>query len=91
MNSAPPEPVRQPWPEPPFAPELLAEFQAGVLPQALSEHIATRLPNDPRGREVLAALESTRTELGRTGLPDDPMPTAVRARLSGLIDGLRTD
>ena len=47
------------FPEPPFTPELIADFHAGALDEALAHHVQQRLPDDPEAMETLAALDAT--------------------------------
>lgn len=75
------------YPEPPFDDELLADYDAGALSPELTKHIAERLPDDPHGRRVLAALAATRAELAAAPLPDEPIPDAVAERLRNLVRG----
>ena len=77
-----------PLPEPPFSARLLADYDVGALPAELTAHIAARLPDDPDGQRILAALAATRAELAAAPVEQTPIPAAVAERLRNLV---RTD
>lgn len=66
------------FPEPPFTPELIADFHAGALDDALAHHVQTRLPDDPEAMETLAALDAT-VEALRTASVETVIPPELRA------------
>lgn len=72
-------------PQPPFDDELLADYDAGLLSPALTEHITCRLPDDPRGQRLLAALATTRADLAAAPVEPTPVPEAVAERLRNLV------
>ena len=66
------------FPEPPFTPELIADFHAGALDEALAHHVQQRLPDDPEAMETLAALDAT-VEALRTSSVETVVPSELRA------------
>ncbi|RCW47219.1 hypothetical protein DFQ14_101565 [Halopolyspora algeriensis] len=64
---------------PPWSPNLLADFQAGLLDPETHETLRARVDNDPQAQEVLAALDTTRAEL--RNLPSPPLPGEVTERI----------
>lgn len=75
-------------PEPPFAPELLAAYDAQALPAAVADHITRCLPHDPRAQRILDALAATRAQLRAAGTTVADLPPAVDERLQALLDDL---
>ncbi|WHU46970.1 hypothetical protein QNM97_23950 [Gordonia sp. L191] len=68
------------FPDPPYSVDLLSDLDAGVLEPDVAAHIRSRLADDPGAREVLAALESLRTDLRDLPVPREPVPEWVDAR-----------
>jgi len=66
--------------EPPSAlpSDLLADLDAGLLDPARAAEVRAAADRDPHAAAVLAALATTRTELGE--LPDPPVPAEYAAR-----------
>lgn len=66
--------------EPPSAlpNDLLADLDAGLLDPARAAEVRAAADRDPHAAAVLAALATTRTELGE--LPDPPVPAEYAAR-----------
>lgn len=64
---------------PPWSPDLLADFHAGLLDRETHEALRARVEADPQAQEVLSALESTRAELRNLPLP--PAPDDVTERI----------
>ncbi|WP_148302111.1 hypothetical protein [Tomitella biformata] len=75
------DPVPGETPTPPFAPELLADLHAGLLPDAEADALWPRAREDADAAAVLAALDTTAAELRTLGGPVEPMPEFVAARL----------
>ncbi|WP_161925693.1 anti-sigma factor family protein [Gordonia crocea] len=67
------------FPEPPFAPELIADLHAGALEDDLATHIRSRLDADPDARDLLESLDATVDALGGLPAPAVTVPEEVRA------------
>ncbi|MFT4202151.1 hypothetical protein [Gordonia sp. (in: high G+C Gram-positive bacteria)] len=78
------------FPEPPFAPELIADLHAGVLDDELAAHVRTRLPEDPAARDTLAALDATVAALAGRPAPEVDVPPEVRATSEATLHRLET-
>ncbi|MBA8827718.1 hypothetical protein FHX42_005123 [Saccharopolyspora lacisalsi] len=65
---------------PPWSPELLADFQAGVLDRETADELRPRVRADPEARQILAALEVTGAELA------DPPPLSIPDDVAVRID-----
>lgn len=81
--------VSRVFPEPPFAPELIAEFHAGALDDALNAHVQAHLPEDPDAQELLAALDETVDALRTMEPPAVAVPDQVRAASETTLAGFR--
>lgn len=68
---------------PPWPPELLADFQAGLLDRKTTEELHPRVHADPEAREILSALETTGAELA--DLPPLPIPDDVATRIDSAL------
>lgn len=72
---------------PPWSVDLLADLHAGVLDPELSSTLWPQVNADPEAREVLAALDSIKVELGQLGsAPAEPMPAQFAAQLDAAIE-----
>ncbi|GAB11716.1 hypothetical protein GOARA_087_00090 [Gordonia araii NBRC 100433] len=71
--------VSQALPEPPFAPELIADLHAGLLDEKTADHVRARLPEDPDAQETLDSLTATVEALRGTPAPAVAVPPELRA------------
>lgn len=69
--------------DPPWSPELLADFHAGLLDQETHEALHAQLRTDPQAREVLSALEATSAQLHTLRLP--AIPDHVTERIEAAL------
>ncbi|MFT3901512.1 MAG: hypothetical protein QM728_14880 [Gordonia sp. (in: high G+C Gram-positive bacteria)] len=79
------------FPEPPFAPELIADLHAGVLDDDLAAHVRSRLPEDPQAAETLAALEATVSALHGAPAPEVEVSPELRAASEATLASLESD
>lgn len=80
------------FPEPPFTPELIADFHGGALDPALAQHVQQRLPDDPDAMATLASLEATVDALLGAPPADVVVPPEVRTASEATLARLeRTD
>ncbi|MDL9947795.1 hypothetical protein QSJ19_19875 [Gordonia sp. ABSL11-1] len=78
-------------PAPPFAPELLADLHAGLLPRDVADHLWSHLDDDPDARSILAALDRTTERLRSTPPPARPVPPDVAARTRATLDRISAE
>lgn len=71
--------VSRVFPEPPFAPEVIADLHAGALDDDVAAHVRSRLPQDPAAQQVLESLQATTAALNGLPAPDVVVPESVRA------------
>ncbi|MDR7302028.1 hypothetical protein [Haloactinomyces albus] len=69
--------------DPPWSPELLADFHAELLDQETQDAVHAQVRTDSQAREVLSALETTSAEL-RT-LPSPAIPDDVTERIEAAL------
>lgn len=67
------------FPEPPFTPELIADFHAGALDDALAQHVQQRLADDPEAMGTLASLDATVDALRGLSTAETLVPPELRA------------
>lgn len=65
--------------DPPWSPELLAEFHAGSLDRETADELRPRVRADPAAQEILSALDATGAALD--GQPPLTMPDHVAGRI----------
>lgn len=77
-------------PEPPFSAEVVASYDAGVYPEAVSEHLQSHLRADPHSQYVLSALGRVRRDLAAIREPGagPDLPEHVRLRVDSTLAGL---
>ncbi|MFT4395430.1 hypothetical protein ACLTEW_10890 [Gordonia lacunae] len=75
-------------PDPPYSADVLADFHAGVLPDAVAVHIRARLAEDPAAQSILAALDRTTHELRSAEPAVVHVPDTVRDDVAGTLAAL---
>ena len=71
---------------PPWPVDLLADLHAGVLEPNRATDVRAQVAGDPQAREVLAALDAVRADLGALrDAPAPPMPDHLAARLDAAL------
>ncbi|RZS37617.1 hypothetical protein EV193_105175 [Herbihabitans rhizosphaerae] len=72
---------------PPWSIDVLADLHAGALDPDLTASLWPQVNADPEAREILAALDSTKVDLGGlSAAPLEPMPAHFAARLDAAIE-----
>ncbi|MFW0783732.1 hypothetical protein AAFP35_04375 [Gordonia sp. CPCC 206044] len=73
-------------PQPPYSPDVLADFHAGVLPPDVADEVWSAINDDPDAQAVLRALDRTTADLRAMPLPATPMPSSVAALTRATLD-----
>lgn len=70
----------------PLSDDTLADLHAGALDDETATHLWERVNQDPRAREVLAALDATTADLGTLGsAPGPPLPNGLADRIDSAL------
>ncbi|MET9200544.1 hypothetical protein [Gordonia sp. NPDC003585] len=79
---------RSDLPDPPYSAELLADLDAGVLPDDVAAHMFQQIAHDTSAQAVLRSLTDTRRDLADSATHMVDVPDDVRARVDATLDDL---
>jgi len=75
-------------PDPPYSADLLADLDAGALPDDVAAHMFQQIAHDPHAQAVLRALAATRHDLADSATDTVDVPDDVRARVGATLTDL---